>query len=568
MAWLKALVLALSLCWLGFVADAAIVEHTFNVGDMTVRRLCQNTVITAVNGQMPGPTIEVNEGDTLVVHVINDSPYNMTIHWYGLQILSSWADGANMISQCPIRPGRKFTYKFNVTKQEGTLWWHAHTSFLRATVYGALIIRPRRGPAGYPFPKPDYEVPIIIGEWWNSSLVELERVAIDVGGIPTISQAFTINGQPGDQYNCSRKHMYELKVVPGKTYLLRLINSALVNQHFFMIAGHSFTVVATDASYTNPYKTDVLVLASGQTVDALMVADAAPGDYYMAALPYISTGFLFPGLRFDTSTTTAVLRYHTPRPARPLMPMLPSVYSLETANRFYTNITGLLRPGHPTVPLHVDEHMFVTFGFGLVPCLPSQIRCNRTTGSFAASMNNVSFHFPSQVSLLEASYRRIDGVYTADFPDEPPLWFDFTNVTDPGLSMTVKQTRVRKVRFGATVEMVLQNTAIIATENHPMHIHGYNFFILAQGFGNYNKATDPARYNLVNPQVRNTIGVPVGGWAVIRFVANNPGMWFMHCHLDSHLPLGLSMAFEVENGPDADSTLPPPPPDYPSCHDY
>ncbi|KAG6474180.1 hypothetical protein ZIOFF_068104 [Zingiber officinale] len=80
MAWLKALVLALSLAWLGFVADAAIVEHTFNVGNLSVRRLCQDTVITAVNGQMPGPTIEVNEGDTLVVHVINDSPYNMTIH--------------------------------------------------------------------------------------------------------------------------------------------------------------------------------------------------------------------------------------------------------------------------------------------------------------------------------------------------------------------------------------------------------------------------------------------------------------------------------------------------------
>lgn len=319
--------------------------------------------------------------------------------------------------------------------------------------------------------------------------------------------------------------MYKLNVVPGKTYLLRLINSALVNQHFFKIAGHSFTVVAADASYTAPYKTDVLVLASGQTVDALMVADAAPGDYYMAAHPYISTGFNFPGLRFDISTTTALLRYPTPRPSTPLMPTLPSVYSLETANRFYTNMTGLVRPGHPTVPLHVDEHMFVTFGFGLVPCQPSQIRCNRTTGSFAASMNNVSFQFPSRVSLLEASYRRIDGVYTADFPDKPPVWFDFTNVnlTDPGLAMTMKQTRVKRVRFGATVEMVLQNTAIIATENHPMHIHGYNFFIVAQGFGNYDKATDSARYNLVNPQVRNTIGVPVGGWAVIRFVANNPG---------------------------------------------
>jgi laccase len=44
------------------------------------------------------------------------------------------------------------------------------------------------------------------------------------------------------------------------------------------------------------------------------------------------------------------------------------------------------------------------------------------------------------------------------------------------------------------------------------------------------------------------------------------GMWFMHCHLDAHLPLGLAMVFEVLNGP-APNLLPPPPAaDYPKCH--
>lgn len=53
----------------------------FQVGNLTVSRLCEDRVITAVNGQLPGPTIEVDEGDTLVVHVTNESPYNMSIHW-------------------------------------------------------------------------------------------------------------------------------------------------------------------------------------------------------------------------------------------------------------------------------------------------------------------------------------------------------------------------------------------------------------------------------------------------------------------------------------------------------
>jgi laccase len=68
-----------------------------------------------------------------------------------------------MVTQCPIQPNSSYTYRFNVTGQEGTLWWHAHSSFLRATVYGPLIIRPRNGTA-YPFPAPDQEVPIVLGK--------------------------------------------------------------------------------------------------------------------------------------------------------------------------------------------------------------------------------------------------------------------------------------------------------------------------------------------------------------------------------------------------------------------
>ena len=78
------------------------------------------------------------------------------------QLLSAWADGPSMVTQCPIPPGGKYTYKFELLRQEGTLWWHAHVSFLRATVYGALIIRPRSGHP-YPFPKPHREVPILLG---------------------------------------------------------------------------------------------------------------------------------------------------------------------------------------------------------------------------------------------------------------------------------------------------------------------------------------------------------------------------------------------------------------------
>lgn len=78
------------------------------------------------------------------------------------QIRTAWADGPEFITQCPIRPGGSYTYRFTIQGQEGTLWWHAHSSWLRATVYGALIIYPKEGEF-YPFSKPKRETPILLG---------------------------------------------------------------------------------------------------------------------------------------------------------------------------------------------------------------------------------------------------------------------------------------------------------------------------------------------------------------------------------------------------------------------
>ncbi|KAH1162563.1 hypothetical protein GLYMA_01G108300v4 [Glycine max] len=86
LAWDFALLLACSLI------SAAVVEHTFNVADITVQRLCRQQLITAANRTLPGPTINAREGDTVVVHVFNKSPYNLTIHWHGiLQFLTMWS---------------------------------------------------------------------------------------------------------------------------------------------------------------------------------------------------------------------------------------------------------------------------------------------------------------------------------------------------------------------------------------------------------------------------------------------------------------------------------------------
>lgn len=80
------------------------------------------------------------------------------------QYRNGWADGPAYVTQCPIQTGSSYSYDFNVTGQRGTLWWHAHILWLRATVYGAFVIMPKPG-TPFPFPQPHQEFEIVFGEF-------------------------------------------------------------------------------------------------------------------------------------------------------------------------------------------------------------------------------------------------------------------------------------------------------------------------------------------------------------------------------------------------------------------
>ncbi|OVA02810.1 Multicopper oxidase [Macleaya cordata] len=538
-----------------------------------VKRLCKTHNIITVNGQFPGPTLEVRNGDTLVVKVVNKARYNVTIHWHGIrQMRTGWADGPEFVTQCPIRPGESYTYRFTIEGQEGTLWWHAHSSWLRATVYGALIIYPREGSA-YPFAKPKRETPLLLaGEWWDANPIDVINEARRTGAAPNISDAYTINGQPGDLYNCSSKGTVIVTVDSGETNLLRVTNSALNQQLFFTVANHKLTVVSTDASYTKPVTTSVIMLGPGQTTDVLIKADQPPARYYIAARAYASAQ----NAPFDNTTTTAILEYKSAPcrtcPAKksqssppPVSPNLPAFNDTATATAFTTSLRS---PSKAAVPTDIDENVLFTVGLGLIPCPRGfkRSQCQGPNGTrFTASMNNVSFVLPSNWSLLQAHQQGIPGVFTTDFPARPPVTFDYTGNVSRALWNPVPGTKLYKLKYGSRVQVVLQGTSISTSENHPIHLHGYDFYILAEGFGNFNPKTDTSKFNLVDPPLRNTVGVPVGGWAVIRFVADNPGVWLMHCHLDVHITWGLAMAFLVDNGVGKLQSIEPPPADLPIC---
>ena len=66
--------------------------------------------------------------------------------------------------------------------------------------------------------------------------------------------------------------------------------------------------------------------------------------------------------------------------------------------------------------------------------------------------------------------------------------------------------------------------------------------------------------NYKNPPKRTTVHVPNNGYIVVRFKADNPGLWFFHCHVFSHMLKGMAMIFDI-----SDQGVPPVPPNMPTC---
>jgi len=75
---------------------------------------------------------------------------------------------------------------------------------------------------------------------------------------------------------------------------------------------------------------------------------------------------------------------------------------------------------------------------------------------------------------------------------------------------------------------------------HPIHLHGHDLHVLAQGFGEF---TPDIKFNLDNPPRRDVANCPIGGYVVIAFRIDNPGAWLLHCHIAWHASSGLAVQY-------------------------
>ncbi|KAB5592773.1 hypothetical protein CTheo_3757 [Ceratobasidium theobromae] len=494
-----------------------------------------------VNGQYPGPTIEANEGDTIVVNVKNAMSVGTTIHWHGLyQNSTPWMDGPAGVTQCPIPAGSSFTYRFTVTGQYGTYWWHAHASTQLADgIHGPLVIHSPNDPLrrGVDY---DEDQIVMIADWYHDTSSVITSALLSPSGYqgslaaPSPNSAL-INGKGiwdcatyGNSSTCFTQTPYEIRVVPNKKYRFRFINSASHAMFWVSLDGHTLNV--TEADDTPIYSKansalHRLKFHNGQRYSAIIdTSVGSVGDAYWLRAE-MNTACLTTLPDDFANTTYAIVRYVNANgggasTTNPTSSDWTDVVSGEACHDLDTaSLTPIVVKNPPTNV--VKRAMFST---GLV------------VGFDTAGNLEVDFEVNS-TTFKDLVYQPILHTLAA--------------------GGTVNASNIASVTFDTVgaVDLVINNldTGI----DHPYHMHGMTFWIVAEGSGSITLAeAETIKYNTTNPIRRDTHIIPAGTWAVLRFIADNPGVWFMHCHIDWHLAEGFAAVIVVQPKAIAKMTIP------------
>lgn len=251
-----------------------VVEVSIEAGEATKTYVAGTTTkVLAYNGTVPGPIIEANMGDTLIVHFKNDLTMPTTIHWHGVRVPNAM-DGAPAV-QAPVQPGQRFDYTFRLP-DAGLFWFHPHVMEevqIHQGLFGVIRVR---GPNE---PKVDDERVIV-----------LDDVLLDKSGAfpATIDGDTEMVGREGNVVLVNGVQKPLLMWRAGALERLRIVNVA--NARFFnlALAGYTFRVIGTDGGLIpNPYDTDKLLVVPGERYDVVLVPKGKPGtEVALMSEPY------------------------------------------------------------------------------------------------------------------------------------------------------------------------------------------------------------------------------------------------------------------------------------------
>lgn len=455
--------------------------------------------VIGVNGTWPPPPIEVTRGDTLKVHALNGLDVPTSLHHHGMFFRNqSYFDGAVSITQCGIPPGDEFIYEFPITEQYGTYWVHAHSSGQYVDGLRAPFII-HNTPEVHKY---DDEYTVILGDWYHEEHTVLNSQFMskwNPGGAEPVPKSsimyFSHNGTYLPNFNAEAS----INFAPGKTYRLRIVNTSALAMFYFWIDGHEMRIIEADGTDLEPVTAKMLAITVAQRYSVLVTARNTT-DYNWAIHANMDEEmFDFVPADLQLNQTSTIV-YNSSAPLNE--PSVVDAYENsvdDTELRPYTPQT--VGTPYRSVELGV---FFDTFDNGV----------NR------AAFNNVTWNPPVTPSLFS----------------QLSMGKDAENVHIYGPNTDV-------LEFNKTFEFTVINWD---AGKHPFHLHGHKFAIVHKSWdvaSNDPTLNPPRTENHPNPLWRDTVQIPPGGSVTMRFLTDNPGTWFFHCHVEWHLEAGLAYTF-------------------------
>ncbi|XP_063686440.1 uncharacterized protein LOC134820148 [Bolinopsis microptera] len=504
-------------------------------------------IVNTVNGKVQGPAINVRRGETLSVLLTNDLlDHGVSLHWHGFEMRGvQHYDGVVGLTQCAVAPGESFLYEFVVDEEPGTYWWHGHSSMVPVGhdfVRGPLIVHPASWSTDgnertlffqdlYPN-FIGYDHPLTMGGLVRSPIPDLE--GFHSGAIGWTSGLLNGDAQP------------TVDVQNGK-YLFRIINGGGIFSYFFSVDGHKLTVVGTDGGPVEPYETDVIMISTGE--------------------------------RYDVQINFNITEPHQNVWIRAMTPSAEQKKGILGVLRIRTNHNILYREDSPETELvdmtkakilNCDMFKMPQFDCNSVTSLISTVKRVQLPES-ETHIADFLFQFVPQYGHLWS----IDhGIWKQNVLPRKAMIADTFN---PAKDLH-PNSDVLTLPLNKSVTLVIRSVTAFP---HPIHLHGHKFEVLEVAT-RLKKDCPDGRCDLPDLEkvfstnitdlstrprqgvLKDTVIVPVGGAIAIRFNTDNPGVWFLHCHLDQHMEDG--QGFIVHEGGYTQSTTTFPS-DYPSC-DY
>jgi FtsP/CotA-like multicopper oxidase with cupredoxin domain len=235
----------------------------------------------AYNGQVPGPTLDVREGDHVIVHFRNDLPEPTTVHWHGIH-LPFESDGSPFH---PIKPGETHDYAFTVRPgTAGTYWYHPHpdhrTGFaIGKGLFGGIIVRA----ADDPLPAMQEKLLILSdNRFLHDGTIDFPDPASHHGGIDEE------NGREGPVLFVNGHVMPTLTIRSGEVQRWRVVNASAGRLFRLALPGHTFLQVGTDGGlFEKPVELKDILVTTGERVELLVRGTDAPGTKsVLQNLPY------------------------------------------------------------------------------------------------------------------------------------------------------------------------------------------------------------------------------------------------------------------------------------------